>query len=92
MKQSATLIALCLFSGAVIAQDYPNRPIRIFQGFAPGGNADNIARVLGATASSAPSAGLGSDVRLAGEGCAGHALVHDDAVLHLAAFDEQLAN
>ena len=29
---------------------------------------------------------------LAGEGCAGHALVHDDAVLHLAAFDEHLAN
>ena len=51
-----------------------------------------IARVLGASASSAPSAGLGSDVRLAGEGCAGHALVHDDFVLHLAAFDEQLAN
>ena len=50
-----------------------------------------IARVLGATASSAPSAGLGSDVRLSGEGCAGHALVHDDSVLHLAAFDEQLA-
>ncbi|HOY80199.1 MAG TPA: hypothetical protein PLN33_20475 [Hyphomonadaceae bacterium] len=50
-----------------------------------------IARVLGATASSAPSAGLGSDVRLAGEGCAGHALVHDESVLHLAAFDEQLA-
>ncbi|HOY80269.1 MAG TPA: hypothetical protein PLN33_20825, partial [Hyphomonadaceae bacterium] len=50
-----------------------------------------IARVLGATVSYAPSAGLGSDVRLAGERCAGHALVHDDAVLHLAAFDEQLA-
>jgi hypothetical protein len=30
-------------------------------------------------------------VRLAGEGCAGHALVHDESVLHLAAFDEQLA-
>lgn len=50
-----------------------------------------IARVLGATVSSAPSAGLGSDVRLAGEGCTGHALVHDEAVLHLAAFDDQLA-
>lgn len=50
-----------------------------------------IARVLGARVSSAPSAGLGSDVRLSGEGCAGHALVHDEAVLHLAAFDEQLA-
>jgi hypothetical protein len=51
-----------------------------------------IARVLGSSMSSAPSAGLGLDVRLAGEGCTGHALVHDEAVLHLAAFDEQLAN
>jgi len=50
-----------------------------------------IARVLGASLSSAPSAGLGVDVRLAGEGCTGHALVHDEAVLHLAAFDDQLA-
>ena len=50
-----------------------------------------IARVLGSAMSSAPSAGLGVDVRLAGEGCTGHALVHEEAVLHLAAFDEQLA-
>ena len=50
-----------------------------------------IARVLGSAMSSAPSAGLGVDVRLAGEGCTGHALVHDESVLHLAAFDEQLA-
>jgi len=50
-----------------------------------------IARVLGAAVSSAPSACLGADVRLAGEGCTGHALVHDEAVLHLAAFDDQLA-
>jgi len=50
-----------------------------------------ITRVLGSSMSSAPSAGLGVDVRLAGEGCTGHALVHDEAVLHLAAFDEQLA-
>lgn len=50
-----------------------------------------IARILGAAVSSAPSAGLGADVRLVGEGCAGHALIHDAAVLHLAAFDDQLA-
>ena len=29
------------------AQSYPNRPIKILQGFAPGGNADTIARVIG---------------------------------------------
>ncbi len=28
------------------AEDYPSRPIKIIQGFAPGGNADNVARVL----------------------------------------------
>jgi tripartite-type tricarboxylate transporter receptor subunit TctC len=30
------------------SQAYPDRPIRIYQGFAPGGNADTIARVVGA--------------------------------------------
>jgi tripartite-type tricarboxylate transporter receptor subunit TctC len=29
------------------AQDFPSRPIRFLQGFAPGGNADVIVRVLG---------------------------------------------
>lgn len=29
------------------AQDYPARPIRFLQGFAPGGNADTISRLLG---------------------------------------------
>ena len=29
------------------AQAYPERPVKILQGFAPGGNADNIARTLG---------------------------------------------
>lgn len=29
------------------AQGYPERPIKILQGFAPGGNADNIARTIG---------------------------------------------
>ncbi|MDD0812726.1 tripartite tricarboxylate transporter substrate binding protein [Curvibacter sp. RS43] len=30
------------------AQGYPERPIKIYQGFAPGGNADTIARLIGA--------------------------------------------
>lgn len=33
-------------SGEARAQDYPARPIKIYQGFAPGGNADTIARVI----------------------------------------------
>ncbi len=32
--------------GHAWAQTYPERPIKILQGFAPGGNADNIARTL----------------------------------------------
>lgn len=41
-----TLTALAL-PGVVLAQAYPDRPIKVLQGFAPGGNADNIARTVG---------------------------------------------
>jgi tripartite-type tricarboxylate transporter receptor subunit TctC len=41
---TATTLALPMF---VLAQAYPDRPIKIMQGFAPGGNADNIARTVG---------------------------------------------
>lgn len=33
---------------SVWAQGYPERPVKIYQGFAPGGNADTIARLMGA--------------------------------------------
>ena len=42
-----TLILTLLVSGAALAQTYPDRNIKILQGFAPGGNADAIARAVG---------------------------------------------
>lgn len=36
-----------LVSSMAHAQAYPDRPIKIYQGFAPGGNADAIARAVG---------------------------------------------
>ena len=41
---TATAMALPL---TALAQTYPDRPIKVMQGFAPGGNADNIARTVG---------------------------------------------
>lgn len=40
--------ALATAMPPVWAQGYPERPVKIYQGFAPGGNADTIARLLGA--------------------------------------------
>jgi tripartite-type tricarboxylate transporter receptor subunit TctC len=58
MKRLAAILATLVLAAGAQAQDYPNRPIRILQGFAPGGNADNIARILGAEMSK----GLGQPV------------------------------
>ena len=41
------LLALAAVATGAIAQSYPDRPIRFLQGFAPGGNADVITRILG---------------------------------------------
>jgi len=43
-----TLMLTLLVSGAAFAQAYPDKNIKIMQGFAPGGNADAIARAVGA--------------------------------------------
>ena len=43
---AAAAIVAILCGTAARADDYPSRPIKIIQGFAPGGNADNVARVL----------------------------------------------
>lgn len=44
----SALTASLAAAGSALAQAWPERPIKIVQGFAPGGNADNIARAVSA--------------------------------------------
>lgn len=39
-------LAVAIFSGAAVAQDYPNRPVRIVSSFPPGGGVDAVARTV----------------------------------------------
>jgi tripartite-type tricarboxylate transporter receptor subunit TctC len=47
MKSALGLVFACLLSLNVFAQDYPSKPIRIINSFAPGGPVDLLARALG---------------------------------------------
>ncbi len=47
LRYSALTASLAV-AGSAPAQAWPERPIKIVQGFAPGGNADNIARAVSA--------------------------------------------
>jgi len=43
----AVAMGLMLGGFPAVAQEYPTRPLRFLQGFAPGGNADAVTRILG---------------------------------------------
>jgi len=61
-----TITAFAL-PGVALAQAYPDRPIKVLQGFAPGGNADNIARTVGMEMSK----GLGQNIVVEAQAGAG---------------------
>src|SRR6058998_1504675 len=41
------LLLVCLANSPAWAEDYPTRPIKVLVGYAPGGPADTIARLVG---------------------------------------------
>lgn len=78
-RAGAGLIALSACMAGVtmdaIAQSYPTRPVRLIVPFAPGGGADNLARVLHAAVNDALGQSLVIDNRGGGGGTIGTDLV-----------------
>ena len=68
LLQAATAITIALTIPAVFGQAYPNRPLRIIQGFAAGGNADSIARVIGTEIGKSLGQAVGVEARVGAGG------------------------
>jgi len=79
IRIAAALIGAMFAFDAAIAQDYPTRPIRFLQGFAPGGNADTISRVLAEEMSKTFKAGFINEAKVgAGGNLASDAVAKSD--------------
>lgn len=46
-SRGCAVLAMALFAGAVVAQDYPTKPVRLIVSVPPGGPADTLARLVG---------------------------------------------
>lgn len=46
LRQLALAVVLCTFALPALAQNYPTRPIKLVHGFAPGGAADTLSRIM----------------------------------------------
>lgn len=80
LRLAVALLGTIVAFDIAAAQDYPNRPIRFLQGFAPGGNADTISRVLAEEMSKTFRAGFVNEARVgAGGNLASDAVAKADA-------------